>query len=115
MPWRIADHREFGDSTLPYTPASYPIVGLTGGGKSHTYSIESDPYHTGEPARMAIPYAQYSRLAHDFSGKCVSVDERRAPDGAVEIRTLPARTEPGGEADVERCGQGTSSRNLPGK
>jgi hypothetical protein len=110
--WRMADHREFGDSSLPYSTASYPIVGLTGGGKSHTYSLEIDPYHTGEPAKIAIPYGQYSRLAPDFRGKCVTIEERRAPDGAVEIRTVPANSAVGGEADVESCGQSAPSWNL---
>jgi hypothetical protein len=111
--WRIADHWNFGNSTVPYTQARYPIVNVKGGGKSHTYSLGIDPYGTGETARIGIPYEQYRNLVTNYTDQCVTVEERRAANGAVEINTLQARLTASGEAEVGPCGQAQSPWNQP--
>ena len=110
--WRIADHWDFGNTAIPYTMAQYPIVNVKGGGKSHTYSLEIDPYGTGESAQIAIPYSQHQALLGDFNGKCVTVSERRSTSGAIEISTLPANPTSTREAEVEPCGQSRSPWGL---
>jgi hypothetical protein len=101
--WRIADHWNFAGSTSPFTQARYPIVNVKGGGKSNSYSLGIDPYGTGEPARIGIPYAQYQALSDSFAGQCVTINERRTANGAVEISTVPANGTANGYAEVVPC------------
>ncbi|MBU6266191.1 MAG: hypothetical protein KGN34_01540 [Sphingomonadales bacterium] len=110
--WRLADHWHFAGSLAEWSPARFPVVNVKGGGKSRSYSLGIDPFQTGDPAGIAIPFAQYQALRDAFAGQCVTVAIRRAADGATEVRTRPLNPGPGGEAEVAPCNGNTSSASA---
>ena len=87
LSWRAADWIAFGASTAPYETAQYPIKSVSHGRKGRRSTIGIDPFETGEDSHIPIPWEQYRMLAGTEGSQCVTVLQRRAPNGAVEILT----------------------------
>jgi hypothetical protein len=87
LAWRAADWIAFGASTAPYEHVQYPIKDVSAGRKGRRSTIGIDPFGTGERSHIPIPREQYYELRDSDAGQCVTVEQRTAPNGAVEIRT----------------------------
>ena len=87
--WRFADHLEFGASGAEWATADYPVESFSQPSRKGrlftSYTASIDPFGAGS-ARVPVTEEQY----YEFSGRddvCITVDQRRAPDGAIEIKT----------------------------
>jgi len=87
LAWRTADWIAFGVSKAPYEQVQYPIKQLNMGRKGRRATIAIDPLGAGEDAHIPIPRDQYRSLILADGDQCVTVEQRRAANGAVEIRT----------------------------
>jgi hypothetical protein len=87
LAWRSADWIAFGMSSAPYESAQYPIKQLNMARKGRRATIAIDPLGTGEDAHIPIPRDQYRQLIAADGDQCVTVQRRRAANGAVQIRT----------------------------
>jgi hypothetical protein len=85
--WRAADWATFGLSSQAYEEAQYPIESITPGRKGRRDTINIDPFSTGEPAGIPVSDAQYNELQETSVSSCVTVMQRKAPSGAIEILT----------------------------
>ena len=85
LAWRIADRVEFGFSSAPFAPASYPITGFSLGRKGARDSFSIDPFDIGERTEIAVPSAQFEAVWLHSDDYCMQVMQRRSASGAVEI------------------------------
>lgn len=83
--WRISDWTEFGFSSAAWEPASYPIKYASHGRKGRRDSFEIDPYQAGESTDIAVPSAQFDAIWPNHSDYCITVMQRKAASGAIEI------------------------------
>jgi hypothetical protein len=83
--WRAADWAAFGFSQQTYEPAHYPIASISPGRKGRRDVISIDPFETGETTDIPVSDAQYNDLVKASASSCVTVMQRRAPSGAIEI------------------------------
>ena len=83
--WRAADWAAFGFSQQAFEPASYPIGSISPGRKGRRDVISIDPFETGEDTDISVSDAQYNELVRTSASSCVTVMQRRAPSGAIEI------------------------------
>lgn len=86
--WRIENHGNFLFSNELFEPASYPIVevdcGCGKGSSFATPSVGIDPYGTGA-TKIPISNAQYDKIADDYRGLYVTVQQRRSSLGAIQV------------------------------
>jgi hypothetical protein len=87
LAWRAADSIAFGMSKAPYEAVQYPIKSVSRGRKGRRSTIDIDPFETGENSHIPIPSEQYRELLGADDGLCVTIRQRRAANGAVEILT----------------------------
>jgi hypothetical protein len=87
LAWRAADWIAFGVSDAPYEHVQYPIKDISPGRKGRRATIGIDPFGTGENSHIPIPREQYQELLYASGDRCITVEQRRAANGAVEIRT----------------------------
>lgn len=83
--WRIADRVEFGFSSAPFAPVSYPITAFSLGRKGARDSFSIDPFDIGERTEIAVPSAQFEAVWLHSDDYCMQVMQRRSASGAVEI------------------------------
>lgn len=88
--WRIAEHLSFDFSNAQWVSARYPVT--TVHQPSHRYRMFShytasiDPYHAGS-TEIPITEEQYESFYDATGDLCITVAERHAADGAIQIRT----------------------------
>lgn len=87
LAWRMADWASFGFSSQAFEPAKYPIESISRGRKGREDTIQIDPFNTGESAEIPITRQQYQALSGTSANQCVTVMQRKAPNGAIEIKT----------------------------
>jgi len=87
LAWRSANWIAFGASSASYESAQYPIMRVNMARKGRRATIAIDPLGTGEAAHIPIPRDQYRQLIRADGDQCVTVQQRRAANGAVQIRT----------------------------
>lgn len=85
LAWRIADRVQFGFSSAPFAPASYPITGFSLGRKGARDSLSIDPFDLREKTDIALPSAQFEAVWLHSDDYCMQVMQRRSTSGAVEI------------------------------
>jgi hypothetical protein len=83
--WRAANHWEFVFSGQQFQQVNYPILEIKSGYRHSRPHLEIDPYHTGQNAWLTISSEQYLRNKDNFKGLCVSVSQRRSPNGSVQV------------------------------
>ena len=103
--YRISDWTEFGFSSQPFESAQYPIASVNHGRRGARSTIQIDPFNTGDNTDIPVSYDQYHQLLTAYSGRCVTVMQRKSKSGAIEIQTngrYMLSTPP--EVPVARCG-----------
>jgi hypothetical protein len=112
LAWRIADWREFGLSSQPFTPAVHPVEYFSRARKGSDAVAEIDPFGTKRMTDIPITVAQYDQYWLSREPLCIEVLQRRSPGGAVEVKTDGAHSwgKPE-EARIVRCPEGMRARS----
>lgn len=92
LAWRMANMWEFGLSNAPFEWAEYPVKHVTPNTNPTKSwykkdSLEIDPFDTGIGTDIPVPSDQFEEIWLQADEFCVVVEQRRAPNGAIQIRT----------------------------